>query len=144
MDIQTIYNEYQKKALKTDIPNYDLLDKITSKLTFFRGKAKGVRTSLLKSAFFARYESGSVIFRQGDFGDLMYIILRGSVNVRIKKATIYGTVDDAIVAVLYDGSHFGEYAMLRTNQKNIKTESPKNVFYYHCYKVLTDYNRRRC
>lgn len=127
LDIQAIYGEYQKKALKTETPNYELLDNIVSKLTFFRSKTKGVRLSLLRSAFFTRYESGSVIFRQGDFGDLMYIILRGSVNVRIKKATIYGTVDDAIVAVLYDGAHFGEYAMLRTNQKNIKTESPKNV-----------------
>ena len=82
---------------------------------------------------FVQYPSGATIFKQGDYGDLMYIILRGSVNVRTKKTTVYGRLENIIVAVLYDGSHFGDYAMMGTSQVNKKTNSVSNVPPSHHY-----------
>ena len=76
--------------------------------------------TLLKIAKLAHYPAEETIFKQGDYGDMMYVILKGSVNVRVKRPTPFGTVEDIISAVLYDGSHFGDYALMGTSQKNSK------------------------
>jgi len=72
--------------------NYEKVDHIVQKLKFFQKLPKPVRISLLRSAEFNHYPMGSTVFQQGDYGDLMYIILRGSANVRVQKADNYGNV----------------------------------------------------
>ena len=42
-----------------------------------------IRQKILRKAELAEYRVGHVLFKQGDYGDKMYIILRGSVNVAI-------------------------------------------------------------
>lgn len=44
-----------------------------------------------------------MIFNQGDVGDLMYIIMRGGVHVRIKRINIAGVFENPVVISLYDG-----------------------------------------
>jgi len=50
-----------------------------------------------------RYEPGTMVVREGDRGDGFYIIYRGQLEAR---------VGDEIVAVLEDGDHFGEIALV--------------------------------
>lgn len=38
----------------------------------------------------------------------MYVIVKGSCHVRIQKINADETVDNPVVATLYDGTHFGE------------------------------------
>ena len=57
--------------------------------------------------------SSDVVFRQGDVGKFMYIVIRGSVEIRLKSAE-YGGLEITFVT-LYDGDHFGELAV--TNDK---------------------------
>jgi hypothetical protein len=40
-------------------------------------------------------------------GDYLYVIIRGSVNVKIKKA-VANNIEEQVVNVLYDGAYFGE------------------------------------
>ncbi|MFD0670933.1 ABC transporter transmembrane domain-containing protein [Cohnella sp. GCM10027633] len=57
---------------------------------------------------------GQYVFRQGDAGNKMYIIARGKVEV--SKST--GGGESARIAVLQDGDHFGEIALLRDAPRN--------------------------
>lgn len=82
-DIISIKHEYNKKNFMPEHVNYEKIDNLVMRLKFFSKLPKPVRISLLKSATYNHFPSGSTVFKQGDFGDLMYIILRGSVNVRI-------------------------------------------------------------
>ena len=44
----------------------------------------------------------------------MYIIIKGGVNVRIKRKNINGDIENPVVVTLYDGSQFGELALMHT------------------------------
>ena len=55
-----------------------------------------------------------MLFREGDMGDSMFVILAGSVNV-LKRSKISVDSDemrDQVVASLRDGAIFGDYALL--------------------------------
>jgi len=75
---------------------------------------------MLENAEYVYYPSGHTIFRQGDYGDKMYIILRGSCNVKIKRKTFMGTTENILASVLFDGAHFGELSMLGSTAKKPK------------------------
>jgi len=55
------------------------------------------------------YSEGRTVIREGEYGDKFYIIVRGKVEVS-KKAE---NDSEQRVAVLQDGDHFGEIALLR-------------------------------
>ena len=72
-----------------------------------------IREKIIRRAELVEYPSNTTIFRQGDYGDKMYVILRGSVNVIIHyNDPITGKPVSKTVAWMKDGSSFGEYAML--------------------------------
>jgi len=125
--MKIVREEFNKKNKAINDCNYERIDAKVSGLKFFSKLEKNMRMELLKNGQLAYYPAGATIFKQGDFGDLMYIILRGAVNVRIMKPTPFGTIEDVIVAVLYDGSHFGEYAMMGTAQQNNKKRATNPV-----------------
>lgn len=50
-----------------------------------------------------RFAAGTAIFRQGDLGDYMYVIMEGEVDV---------LVDGKYVRTLKDGEVFGEMALI--------------------------------
>ena len=91
---------------------------MTAGLKSFAKFSKNVRLTLLRDAEFRHYERGSFVFKQGDYGDNMYIILRGSCNVRISRKNKHGIIEDVIVNCLYDGDMFGELSMMGTSMKS--------------------------
>jgi small-conductance mechanosensitive channel/CRP-like cAMP-binding protein len=80
------------------------------------------RATLARSAVRHIYAPGELIFRKGDQGDSMFIINRGSVEVRVPGSN--GSLQR--VAVLESGNFFGEMALLtgepRTADINALTE----------------------
>jgi len=66
------------------------------------------------------FDADHVIFNEGDFGDVMYVIKRGQVQV-IRNNTI--------LAVLKDGQFFGEMALVSDEPRNatIKTVTDLEV-----------------
>jgi len=61
--------------------HYEDLDVIVRDLNFFSTLPKVVRFGLYKAAVFVRKKGGDILFKQGDYGDLMYVILKGSACV---------------------------------------------------------------
>ena len=70
------------------------------------------------------FESGEIIFHEGDVGDYLYIIVKGEVEV-------FNTVDgkENRVAQLSEGEYFGEMALLnqRSRLATVRCLSPVNV-----------------
>ena len=85
-----------------------------------------------KRAKFVEFPSQHIIFNEGDFGDLMYVILRGSVNIRILKTIdIYeGISSSHVVNSFYDGDHFGDLAMMlmKKSQNVLKSKTLVNKY----------------
>ncbi|MBB6634841.1 ATP-binding cassette domain-containing protein [Cohnella thailandensis] len=81
-----------------------------ARLPFFGGLPESALREI--SGLFAteRFEAGERIMEQGDEGDKFYILARGKVEVAVAHPE---TGESKTVAVLEDGDHFGEIALLR-------------------------------
>jgi potassium-dependent mechanosensitive channel len=73
---------------KLDPIDFDQLDDLLCKLAFFERFTKSTRINIYKLAHYERFLQGQYVFHQGDQGDNLYIILKGSVNVKVNKVTI--------------------------------------------------------
>ncbi|WP_171655987.1 ABC transporter transmembrane domain-containing protein [Paenibacillus foliorum] len=78
------------------------------KIPIFEGMAQELLLHLTTLLTTETYERGHTIMREGDEGDKFYIIARGSVEVRKQLLD-----ENRRVAVLQDGDHFGEIALLK-------------------------------
>ncbi len=59
------------------------------------------------------YEPGQEVFREGDLGDRLYIILKGEAEVRRGTGS-----EEAVLARLGPGQCFGEMALVNTTTRN--------------------------
>lgn len=115
--IEYLKQEFQKGGGGMDISNVDYMLK---GLKFFSKFSETIRLHFIKRAKFIEYPANQIIFKEGDFGDLMYIILRGSVNIRVlKHLDIYKDESCSLVVnSFYDGDQFGDLAMMSVKQSN--------------------------
>ena len=86
------------------------MDQVLQGLKFFKRFDKNVRMKILSVAEYHFAKEHSTLFRQGDKGEHMYIILKGTVNIRIISDEHGGF--EVPVTTLYDGEHFGELAIV--------------------------------
>ncbi len=72
----------------------------------------------------SHFEPGEIIFRQGDLGDALYIILDGVAEVLIETDG-----QQSLIATLQAGDYFGEQALLnnRTRAATIRCRSAMNL-----------------
>jgi len=84
-----------------------LLD-ILKKNPVFKSADSETLVRLIQSLKIKRVDKGTKIIRQGDEGDLFYIIHMGKVAVKIKK----GLFSSKTVAHLCNGACFGEMALV--------------------------------
>jgi CRP-like cAMP-binding protein len=62
------------------------------------------------------YPSNSPIFHQGDLGDSLYVILKGSVKMRVTNEEFGNT--PVVLSTIFDGDHFGQIlSMFKQNAK---------------------------
>jgi CRP-like cAMP-binding protein len=64
-------------------------------------------TDPMLERFAAEYPAGTVLFREGDPGDVMYVIQTGEIEIRRKMGEL-----ERVLAVLPAGEFFGEMAIL--------------------------------
>jgi CRP-like cAMP-binding protein len=80
------------KGQSIDTIDFDLVDSVVGKLGFFERFTKSTRVNILKLGTYSKLPPGEYIFHQGDYGENLYIILRGSVLVKIDKQFEEGLV----------------------------------------------------
>ena len=82
----------------------------------FRGLSDEALIEIMPLTNILEHNPGHVIFREGDMGDALFMILSG--EVRISK-NIHGVGEEAL-AFLKEGSYFGEMAL-------VGAESPRSA-----------------
>ena len=98
------------------------MDELVNKMFFFVKFNKKMREKIILNSKLITYKKGAVLFRQGDFGDKMYIILKGSVNVKVNIPNKFtGEMRKRVVAWMVDGASFGEYSMLGGKSRGKKS-----------------------
>jgi len=81
-----------------------------SRLPFFRGVDQPILEDIARFFQTEVFSTGEVIIREGEKGEKFYVIVRG--RVEVTKATTETESGSIQVAVLEDGDHFGEIALL--------------------------------
>jgi len=81
-----------------------------SRLPFFQGIDREVLNELKDLFFTETFHAGAMIIQEGEPGDKFYIIARG--RVAITKRSPDAEEDSLRLAILEDGDHFGEIALL--------------------------------
>lgn len=112
--------ELIKKEYKRSNPDFDLLDNSLKPLKFFTRFDRITRLELLQRASLKEFQPEEIIFNQGDFGNYMYVILKGAINIRKFRISKEGIEQNTVINTLYDGEMFGELAMMGTTQKKEK------------------------
>jgi len=84
-----------------------------SRLNFFKPIAFELLEDIAMLFNTERFEPGATIIHEGERGEKFYIVIRGKVEVQKQFKSEAGQLEDRTVAVLEDGDHFGEIALLR-------------------------------
>lgn len=79
------------------------------KLRFFSQFSDDIISQIIEAGTLLQLPVKNTLFKQGDTGQEMYIILRGSVKVVVTNS-LFGSVPFTITT-LYDGEYFGEQAL---------------------------------
>ena len=119
-EIEFVKNFFEDKNSKNRLEKsrFEEIDAILTKLLFFNKLDVQVRMGFYKNASYDKVPSGTTIFRYGDYGDLMYVILRGACAVKIPPDVKCGDFEPVTKVTLYDGHHFGELGMAKPKKKS--------------------------
>ena len=114
-----------EKLTMTD-SDYGALAKAMRKVEFFAPLTLGELEQIVPYIMLCRYKPGETVFRQGDPGDAFYIIMDGSVSVRLKKMIFLTKT----VATLGPGAFFGEMALLSKDPRSatVVSEAESRLF----------------
>lgn len=106
-DLKLIMDQYDMPSNARD---YLKIDEILRKLDFFLKFPSSVRMQIYCFCLIIHVLPGQYIFKQGDLGDSVYVVVKGSVifEKTLKELTSY----ELIVNSIYDGKHFGDLSLL--------------------------------
>lgn len=118
-EINIIKLEYTQNEHFRD---YRKIDDILQRLKFFKKFGETTRILILKQTSLIEYKANEKIFSEGDYGDLMYIIIKGGVNIRLKRKPLQKINEpyEIVINSLYDGDHFGDLAMMSVKKNELK------------------------
>ena len=108
----------------------DTITKFVNTIPFFKGFADVEKEKLISRAdCFEKYNKEDVIFRQGDIGNTLFLVLQGKVAL-LRLGTI--KVDEGRVSlkeevekkitILNPGTIFGEISMLTESRRNVTAQ----------------------
>ena len=87
---------------------------VLKKVALFEGLTQGQLTKVASIAQARKFDGGAFLFREGDVGHEMYVIVEG--RVRISK-DVPGIGEEAL-AILEKGQYFGEMAVIDDNPRS--------------------------
>lgn len=114
------------------------------RLPFFRGVEPDALEQIARLFVAESFDTGVAVVEQGDAGDKFYLIARGKVEVLIEDQT----GERRRVAVLEDGDHFGEIALMQhiPRTASIVTLTPcllLSLSYDHFHPLMTRFPAMR-
>ena len=86
-------------------------------LTFFEGKPLTFVREIATVIQLTIMSPSTIVFREGETGDLFYIILTGSVDVKVNLKDARGKMHNTKIATLKEGTQFGELALMKGQGK---------------------------
>ena len=116
-NLKFILNEFDKPCYQR---NYQSIDKIFASFEFFKRYNLNLRIKIFEIASISNFLAEQPIFFQGDKGDKLYVIIKGSVSI-IKKSEDFSG-NSIVVNSLYDRTHFGDLGLINALQANPLTE----------------------
>jgi ATP-binding cassette subfamily B protein len=112
-----LYARLWKKQSSVSVEGGDQRATITPSslraIPIFRNLNDGQQAMLAATLSTERWPAGREVFRQGDRGDKLYVIARGTVTVNLRaNAEKDESDEEKLMAVLEDGDYFGEIALI--------------------------------
>lgn len=101
------------------------IDSILRHLRFLKRQNSNTRMLIYVNSTFVSIPAHTVIFREGEVGDKMYIILKGKVKVT-QRMRLYPEITQYL-SMRTDGDHFGELALIQMDDDSQKQIVPANV-----------------
>ena len=115
----------------------DSITKFINSVTFFKGFSDAEKEKLIVRAdCFEKYRQENVIFKQGDIGDTLFLVLQGEVvlfrlgTIKVEEGRVSLKEEfDKKITTLEPGSIFGEISMLTESRRNVsaRVESEQAV-----------------
>ena len=108
----------------------DSITKFINSIPFFKEFTDAEKEKLINRAdCFEKYRNEDVVFKQGDIGDTLFLVLQGKINL-FRLGTIKvdeGRVSlkeefDKKITTLDIGSIFGEISMLTDSKRNVSAQ----------------------
>lgn len=105
-----VLTKKQSARTKSDI---DMLSAYLQTLKFFRALPKTFVRELCTVVDVLKLPASTPVFREGEVGDLFYIIFSGSVDVIVSSQDARGQAQQTKLINLTEGAHFGELALMK-------------------------------
>ena len=105
----------------------DSITKFVNTVPFFKGFSDAEKEKLIVRAdCFEKYNNDDVIFKQGEIGDTLFLVLQGKVNlfrlgtIKVEEGRVSLKEElDKKITTLEPGSIFGEISMLTESRRNV-------------------------
>ena len=128
----------------------DTITKFVNAIPFFKGFSNAEKEKLIiRTDCFEKYRKEDLIFKQGDIGDTLFLVLQGKINL-FRLGTIKvdeGRVSlkeeaDKKITTLNSGVIFGEISMLTESKRNVtaRVESAQVVVMKITKKLIDSLN----
>jgi len=101
--------EYKQQQKQKKFIDFRAISKILNKLAWFETISMSVQQQIFNKSIIKVYEKGEVILRQGEQQTVVYVILRGAVEVTTKLKHWNADITCYLKSI-YDGAVFGETA----------------------------------
>ena len=105
----------------------DSITKFVNTIPFFKGFSDAEKEKLIiRADCFEKYRQEDVIFKQGDIGDTLFLVLQGEVvltrlgTIKVEEGRVSLKEEfDKKITTLDPGSIFGEISMLTESRRNV-------------------------
>lgn len=97
------------RSIALSLDFIDFLKEILPRIDFFAPVTGDQFARLLPFVLAQEFNSGEVVFKQGDPGDAFYVVFDGQVTLRAKAGWLKG---DKVLARLVPSQYFGEMALV--------------------------------
>lgn len=108
--------QYIVDQMKKQERDIEKIYAITKHMKFFAQYKADIVKEMLRAGVYELYNKEDIIFKEGDLGKHLFVIISGSIGVR-KESAKPGQLS-WIINSRYDGEVIGEYAIVRGNISN--------------------------